>query len=245
MTGVPTRERPIIFSAPMIRAIHAGRKTMTRRVLRLPTKTHTGGAIYERPDMGGWEPTTNGGGGCFTIGKSGERVPVPETVGIWHRTCGVCLSARWQKGDLLWVREQFSGLSKYKGRQPRAWPPIDPIWYWADGNPPNGDWTKPKPSIHMPRWASRITLRVTAVRVERLQEISEEDAQAEGIYWSEESEGWTSGRNGHEFCDFHGAWATFSFRKLWNSLHGPDAWDANPWVSVTSFEREGMEVVDA
>jgi hypothetical protein len=57
---------------------------------------------------------------------------------------------------------------------------IDPVWYWADGNPENGDWTIPKPSIHMPRWASRISLEIVSVRVERLHDISEGDAIADG-----------------------------------------------------------------
>jgi len=197
------REKPILFSGPMIRAILAGRKTMTRRILK------------PQPAM---------------CGSVGDRHSFLSD-----------LRLRFAVGDLLWVREAWAQYPIELNPQP------EDIWYKADGrSPPSAAkvhrWRSP---IHMPRWASRITLRVTAVRVERLQEISEEDAQAEGIYWSEESEGWTSGRNGHEFCDFHGAWATFSFRKLWNSLHGPDAWDANPWVSVTSFERVGMEVVDA
>src|SRR6185437_4560549 len=196
MTDAPTRERPIIFSAPMIRAIHAGRKTMTRRVLRLPTKTHTGGAIYERPDMGGWEPTTNGGGGCFTIGKSGERVPVPETVGIWHRTCGVCLDAPWQRGDILWVREAWTFINMQRRDDETEFC----IGYPADGDDlpnrpfisvPDADekwhdkgmswWDRRKRSSRfMLRWSSRITLRVTDVRVERLQEISLADVLAEG-----------------------------------------------------------------
>jgi hypothetical protein len=97
---------------------------------------------------------------------------------------------------------------------------------------PGHPWRSPR---FMPRWASRITLEVTDVRVERLQDISEDDARAEGIYWSEEFQGWTSGRGPDETCDFHGQWATHSFMKLWCSLHGDGAWLANPWVVAVSF----------
>jgi len=84
-----------------------------------------------------------------------------------------------KKGDRLWVREAFSGCHEYDVEKfpPSAWFRLDPLWYWADGNPTSGDWTRPKPSIHMPRWASRITLEITEVRVERLQDIRDEAIQ--------------------------------------------------------------------
>jgi len=94
-----------------------------------------------------------------------------------------------------------------------------------------------KPSIHMPRWASRITLRVTAVKVERLQDISEADAKAEGVYWSERFEGWTSGAGADESCDYHGSNPVTAYSKLWERINGPGSWDANPWVAAYSFER--------
>jgi len=188
-------DRPIIFSGPMVRALLNGSKTMTRRVLKLPKKTFSGGPIYERPDMGGWEPTTT----------------------------GMCFDAPWQPGDRLWVREACVTIGMGHGFDVTHWP-HGTCAYLADGK---GEWydrakaagAKSRPSIHMPRWASRLTLIVDSVKVERLQEISEEDARAEGIpadYLEH-----IHGPNG--------------FRDLWNSLHGPDAWAANPWVAAISF----------
>jgi len=263
MTGAPTRERPIIFSASMVRAIHAGRKTMTRRVLRLPTKTHTGGAIYERPDMGGWEPTTNGGGGCFTIGKSGERVPVPETVGIWHRTCGVCLDAPWQRGDILWVREAGYLIKHARWHDPVRRKDILDIVGWrhiADDTIIGFGREQPglyiddcslskRPSIHMPRWASRITLRVTDVRIERLQEISLADVLAEGAPIDPDYRDTSADQSSPPMISTGIAqWCTPRawYHRLWDEINGPDAWDANPWVCVVSFERVGsLEIANA
>jgi len=124
----------------------------------------------------------------------------------------------YEVGDRLWVREAFS-YDRLDIDKDGTLPP----WYWADGNPENGDWTKPKPSIHMPRWASRITLEVTAVKVERLQDISEEDAKAEGVakpilpHWPERP-------------------YASAFRGLWSDINGKTAWLDNPWVVAISFK---------
>lgn len=141
------------------------------------------------------------------------------------------------------ARERFSGPYGLTGLRPSFWHPGTPIWYWADGNPPEGDWTKPKPGIHMPRWASRITLLVTDVRVERVQDISEEDAIAEGIedvtrqitpndpslrFWRRYRDG-----SGVGYVDS----AIGSYASLWTSINGPGSWNANPWVAALSFER--------
>jgi hypothetical protein len=83
-----------------------------------------------------------------------------------------------------------------------------------------------RPSIHMPRWASRITLRITDIRVERLQDISEDDAKAEGVGYK--NPGYLPGTKGN--------WIG-SFAYLWNKINGPGAWEANPWVWVVAFER--------
>lgn len=89
-----------------------------------------------------------------------------------------------------------------------------------------------RPSLHMPRWASRITLEVTGVRVERLQEISEADARAEGL--STAPGGWWSGADGQA-----GATPRAAFALLWNSINGADSWNENPWVWVVEFRRVG------
>lgn len=174
------KERPILFSAPMVRALLDGRKTQTRRVVK-PQPTATREEAIR----------TYGKGGTFILeaGFFGVRCPYG------------------QLGDRLWVRETWGAC---------AGSPV----YRADDNatcPDGGRW---KPSIHMPRWASRITLEVTGVRVERLQDISEEDAIAEGV---PEQRG--------------DPWA---FQCLWDSINGARercSWAANPWVWAITFSR--------
>jgi hypothetical protein len=211
------RDRPLLFSAPMVRAILDGRKTQTRRVLKLPKKTHSGGPIYERPDMGGWEATTHGGGGCFRIGRAGERISVPEEPAIWHRTCGVCMTMPWKAGDRAWVRETWAydddGAILRAGERPFN-PDFRPRW---------------RSPIHMPRRFSRITLLIEDVRVQRLQDISEEDAVAEGIDPEEvwKIVGVTGPTNGG---------STQAFAAIWDRIHSPGAWGQNPWVCALTFQ---------
>lgn len=116
-------------------------------------------------------------------------------------------------GDRLWVKETFSPYLVHPG-----------CWYWADGNESAYDATRPKPSIHMPRILSRITLEITGVRLERLQEISEEDAEAEGC---------TGDHRADRDLD-----AAQEFRSLWDSINGKRAtWESNPWVWVVEFKQ--------
>lgn len=118
-------------------------------------------------------------------------------------------------GDVLWVRETWGlGLSDH-GPCPRYRATLDYQCGDKIKSPHEGPF-KWKPSIHMPRKFSRITLRVTEVRVQRLQDISFDDARAEGV---------TEGMG------------TENFRKLWETIHGSGAWDANPWVAAITFER--------
>lgn len=221
-------DRPVIFSAPMVKALLEGRKSQTRRVLKLPKRTHSGGPIYERPDMGGWAATTIGGGGCFTVGRDGRRLPVPERPAIWHQTTGVVMALPFDVGDRLWVREAFRGSKDYDAYPPREWSHW-PVHYEADGAPDPrdevGENGKLRSPIHMPRWASRLTLTVTDVRVQRLQEISGEDCLAEGACEAAFL----------PLTDQDAEEAREAFRSLWTSLHGPDAWDANPWICALTF----------
>lgn len=211
-------DKGIIFSAPMVRALLSGTKTQTRRLLKLPTTAPSGGPIYEHPKMGGWEATTHGGGGCFTIGKNGERIPAPKLVGIWHQTCGICIVVPQQPGDRIYVREAHN----------LDWG--DQVLYRAgSGSAVDAGYSKePKwrPSIHMPRWASRLTLLVTDVRVQRLQDISEADAKAEGVEM-------VAGRNYRD-----------GFAILWNSLHTKPGttWSDNPWVVAVTFDVEHRNI---
>ena len=144
------KERPILMHARSINAILEGRKTQTRRIVKPQPNLIPQAA-----------PVDNG-----TVYTSGwfEGGPVPEYV--------LARCPYGQPGDRLWVREQFSALESFDFFNPEAPDEIPEFWYWADGNPKWGDWTKPKPSIHMPRWASRLTLEVTGIRVERVQDIS-------------------------------------------------------------------------
>ncbi|BCD88018.1 hypothetical protein PSm6_44250 [Pseudomonas solani] len=219
------RERPILFSGPMVRAILEGQKTVTRRAVK-PCKAHADG--FAVLDFGnGWQPFNTF---CdFTSDSEGMEYPIACPYG--------------KPGDRLWVRETFATLSAGQ------YEPVKPAWgYGQDlrfaATDPLADcdigvrgyaW---RPSIHMPRWASRILLEVTDVRVERLQDISEHQAQAEGIehlphldpagtchwrvYGSE-----SSGTNS----------PVASFESLWESINGAGSWDANPWVWVVEFRR--------
>jgi hypothetical protein len=195
------KERPILFSSSMVRAILDGSKTMTRRIIR-PQPTHFNPAGTPR------RVVPNGG--------PSESICCPDG----------------EPGDRLWVRETFSGphcmdaSDGCKAVPPSKWGDCSRIWYWADGNPTEGDWTRPRPSIHMPRWASRILLEITAVRVERLQDISAADCAKEGAPFS------YSGFDPDEAPDWRG-W----YRSIWEAIYGPYSWAENPWVWVVTFRR--------
>lgn len=222
-------DRPIIFSGPMVRALLDGRKTQTRRVLKLPTN-----GIYEHPMMDGWVPSTVGGKGVYLDPLMTE--PAPERVCIWHQTTGTTIVAPYAPGDRLYVMETHALVtsSAYRMSEGVA-QSVNPedagraCVYHEGFNRCNGGfrWRLP---ILMPRWASRLTLIVTDVRVQRLQEISEEDAMAEGVAPLMTESGFSP--SGMPFSKW--SWRD-GFRALWNSLHGPEAWDANPWVAAVSF----------
>jgi hypothetical protein len=231
-------DRPILFSAPMIRALLDGRKRQTRRILKLPTK-----GIYIHPQMGGWAPTTVGGGSSFTIDRYGNRHPAREMVAIWHQTCGTCITAPHQVGDRLWVREAWRTTVDLDGSSPIAMAkscteagyrrPWAPLRYEADATQVNWDkqWAaRLRASMHMPRWASRLTLTVTGVKVERLQEISEADAEAEG------AEPILVPPDGGSAPHSEG------FRMIWEKINGEASWDANPWVAAYSFTVEQKNI---
>lgn len=189
-------DKPIIFSAPMVRALLQGRKSQTRRVLN---------------------PQPLG------IARAERIAPRSWRIFPWFDRCSVEFKApSYAPGDRLYVREAFCPRLGYPA-------PIAKPHYRADDDRPEwrGLW---KPSFHMPRWASRLTLNVTEVRVQRLQEISEADAVAEGC--EHDSDGWRDYQFPATQCC---GTSRDSYRTLWNSLHGPDAWDANPWVVALTF----------
>jgi hypothetical protein len=198
-------EKPILFSTDMVRAILDGRKTQTRRVVKF---LHTGFHGLTGQVMAHQEYKA-----CYSMPKGGFV--------FWSSACGQAYSDRAYRddtggykcpygapGDLLWVRETWGGAGT--------------IYYKASGDMP--DWLakagyKWRPSIFMPRWASRITLRITDVRVERLEEITEEDAIAEG-------------------CK-----SVDKFKILWDNINQARgySWLSNPWVWVISFEQYPRE----
>ncbi len=157
---------------------------------------------------------------------------------------------RVQHGDRLWVRETFKPHSIYAGIKPSLIPVGTNLFYAADDtyDPSNTPWVSP---IYMPRWASRLTLLVTDVRVQRLHDISEEDAQAEGatsrpggyadpdwcMDWSRIGTRRSNGKllTQHDIALGSPRWA---FASYWNHLQGPDAWDANPWVVALTFSMK-------
>ncbi len=262
------KARPMLMSAPMVRAILAGTKTQTRRVVK---------PQFVADAMPVEMPATDPAGGWVVPGHSGtwwcEAAANPDDA----RRCPY-----GQPGDRLWVRETWQvareTLDYETGGEYDVWEWNDDmgdpsqylkgdarfgtkagLFYAADGEDKNPgafynltgldnktilrtkeiNW---RPSIHMPRWASRITLEVTGVRVERLQDISDDDAAAEGIERTRRGDMWrtyrpdcvqhwnTDAELGHKL-------ASSSYASLWESINGPGSWEANPWVWVVEFKR--------
>jgi hypothetical protein len=219
------KEHPILFSSAMVKAILAGTKTQTRRVIkRLPCQCYDV-AAFDPQEMSARTPE-----GHQTTGHSGRW---------WCRACTSDQDAvncpLGAPGDRLWCKENFKYVEDL---HPEKCCTI--IEYQADGSRCNAGWADDagntlkqverdrkrwRPSIFMPRWASRITLEVTGVRVERLQDISEEDAKAEGV-----SSEWLKTAAGREGL-------VPVFMQLWRSINGPKSWESNPFVWAISFRR--------
>ena len=203
------KERPILFSAPMVRAILAGTKTQTRRVVK-PVGDDDSFVLQDYGD--GWWPYRSDDGESPM--KGDNEIPHACPYG--------------QPGDRLWVRETWRvcGGREYEYQQDRS-----QVMYRAthqeDGFPLAWESYVWRPSIFMPRWASRITLKVTGVRVERLQDISIADAMAEGVVET------NANLRGLEPCM---EWR-YAYEDLWRQINGPDSWDANPWVWVIEFRK--------
>jgi hypothetical protein len=212
-------EKPIIFSAPMVRAILDGRKTQTRRIVRpQPEAQHDGEPYWY---VGGYRVWGYRPASAVPLRAGGNPLPCPYG----------------HPGDWLWVRETWTDTTDLFVKETAF------LHYRADY--PEGHPFAWRPSIHMPRWASRILLEVADVRVERLQAISESDALAEGI---------TSLRNPEWDKRHFPAWrSSFDqaiakaekpplgplpsavYQALWQDIHGPDSWDGNLWVWVVEF----------
>ncbi len=160
------KERPILFSGPMVRALLDGRKTQTRRILKVQPLDVLTPKNRSARALGQVTREWDGKRSWFCLESRDPNRGRPFT----------CRYG--EVGDRLWVRETFSYVRGQKAPQHAS---EMPIHFWADGNPEDGDWTTPKASIHMPRWASRATLTITDVWIQRVQDISEKDALAEGF----------------------------------------------------------------
>lgn len=219
------KERPILFSGAMVRALLAGTKTQTRRVFA--DRDVNGDALHTPPAL--QSSASREGRWFFCARKSGHIYGVDCPYG--------------KPGDRLWVRETFKQIASgevkdgygevrygyaYQADSATIWAKHPTIIHDLTGQPPTGPMQfqpRPwKPSIHMPRRASRITLEITEVRVQRLQDISEEDAVAEGAPLKNSPASFlTSHKRG--------------FAELWESINGAGSWDANPWVWALTFRR--------
>ena len=211
------KERPILFKGAMVRAILDGSKTQTRRIVK-PQVLNVGGATP-------WE-------------WKGTR-PKSKTGTGWIASTHLDGLLSWLKyscpygkpGDRLWVRETW-GKVHHEGVDP-----LPTYFYRADEYDAERDslirW---KPSLFMPRWASRITLEVVSVRVERLNDISEEDAKREGADPVELLTDVATGLLTIPMVSYNGSYVD-GYAALWESINGPGSWAVNPWVWVVEFRK--------
>lgn len=236
------KDRPILMSAPMVHALNAGCKTQTRRIAKI---------VNSMPDGTGWE--------CLKRPGSNECIHLANGVWSWRpyggapdqpypRIAEYCPYG--QPGDRLWVKETWSAARGWDRCKPSEIVEKAPLRYEADGDTANDDsWDEDEPrefgrlrqSIFMRRWMSRIQRDITAVIVERLQDITEADAIAEGIERNEpiiepmyRDYGWELGDgSSHWFAN-----PIESYRSLWDSINAKKpgrAWKDNPWVWVVKF----------
>ncbi len=234
------RERPILFSAPMVQAILAGRKIQTRRLVKQANDSEGAAGAVHRAKESGWIAWWPGKGITEEMTQSlySEGFPCPYG----------------KPGDRLWMRESWStgkALDSFNAteiakshddagfgdRYPtgKTLYPKCPLWYnsddtfcaWGDNDIEDfGEKGRRRHARFMPRWASRITLEITGVCVERLQEISEEDAEAEGA-----DTPFAAAITG-------AAWSKRdAFAKLWEAINGKGSWALNPWLWVIEFRR--------
>ncbi|HBZ3367778.1 TPA: hypothetical protein MG630_03410 [Klebsiella pneumoniae] len=234
------KERGMIFNGEMVRAILDGRKTQTRRIMKpqpepCPRGGHWWPSNVFKTMLHVEEEMQNGKGGWG--GLVGDACPFGDV------------------GDRIWVREAYRFPASLDDVSPtgvgemavatgyrKPWAPtfyeftgtFSDGWKGFETPPKVSDAGKLRPSIHMPRWASRILLEITDVRVERLNAISEEDARAEGII-----DGGCLNCGEPEPCGCANPEpdATDAFAYLWQSIYGQDNWNANPWVWVIEFKR--------
>lgn len=206
------KERPILFSGHMVRAILNGQKTVTRREIKPSMRSADSSFELHQQEDESWRPMHTFDESCMDA--KGTEHPIVCPYG--------------QPGDRLWVREAWLADAQLDSIAPRDLSQGEPIFYPADGSVRQTGCAmisqgRGRPSIHMPRWASRILLEITDVRVERLQDITDEQAKAEGADCPVADH-------------LEAAWRV-QFQRLWESINGPEAWAINPWVWVVEFKR--------
>jgi len=235
------KEKPILFSGPMVRAILEGKKTQTRRVMKPQVESF---------GENGWKWDGHAPNSPYGAYASTHQDPISLNIFVGSS------NPYGQRGDRLWVRETFTIESNFNVDGMKEYPPPfkdgrpakttscpeygeyweqchyratdpEPELSYEDMDGPGCRW---KPSIHMPRWASRINLEITDIRVERVQDISEQDAKAEGV------------QKVMAFIGF-----TKNFKELWDEINGKPrangidiSWEANPWVWVVTFKKEEL-----
>ena len=252
-------DRPILFSGPMVRALLAGTKTQTRRGIVMPKRR--GHSEFGRSDTAGydwhfrdkglrWHDVKHGRLLELLLHRVGDRLYVRESWQTGMSDNGPQISYRATPDYFsidAWDGQDYGvGPSFNEDRCPGA-----KFHHWlGDVLDNDGPW---RPGIHMPRWASRLTLTVTEVRVERLQDISEADAQSEGVerrygFWRCYGETPSPFRGAAPTVLSQGrgvvsADAVHSYATLWDSINGPGSWDANPWVAAYSFtvQRDNID----
>jgi hypothetical protein len=269
-----TRQIPMLFSPAMIEALLAGRKTETRRILKPQPESfatspgveceiyplHIEGETRPRIAMG------KDGSGVLTAQKCrcapGDLIWVREgwRIGAWRteqwsRGPGECdadvaidyladnyARKEWLQGDdpemMLRLVDQSRADAETDGRFK---PDAEFQYCWPPGDSP----CRKRPSIHMPKFASRLTLRVTGHNIERLHDISSRSCLAEGVQPVQEILQAISAAHSekHRRDEYHRAHVA-AYRSLWNRINGADAWDANPWVTVTKFEVIRQNVLE-
>jgi hypothetical protein len=226
----------------MVRAILDGRKTQTRRICKCICNSihHGGNPVKLLGEWGLSTPPFQWDGEEYPWNWTGERAPKKwdwieefQTEVDDHATAPV--RCPWSVGEHLWVKETWRTNRNWDHLAPNELPIHDDILtaqsqidYLADGT--KSQHGKTRVSIHMPRWASRIDLEITEIRVQRLQDISEEDILSEGVTVDRVAEWcnypWSS------IPTLHHAW-----KVLWESINGADSWSANPWVWAINFKR--------
>ncbi|HBQ9132001.1 hypothetical protein LPI70_10145 [Klebsiella pneumoniae] len=216
------KERGMIFNGEMVRAILDGRKTQTRRPIKWKQTRFT--EIGEREDGSNWPWSEDAEHACdfwhpCPFGAVGDRIWVRETWGVAsHAFSDDGLIIDWVPDrPATAIHEMPFGNGYYSGYAIYA---ADGDFTWGDDDGYEDGRSCWKPSIHMPRAASRILLEITDVRVERLRSMSQDDARAEGVIAA-------SGPME----------AGLAFRELWDSIYGEESWKANPWVWVIEFKR--------